>query len=431
MDYSFAKEIDGFREDIDSINSAVPVCMVLLTGICKAGQKELGEMKNKYALSRKRVGDLEQITFKRAHRASAFESKLKELHEYVTALELLPKTFLVSLISQYDAFVGRLVRSVFYQRPEVLKASEKVITYPELMSHSSFKQAKEHLIDKEVEDLLRESHTKHFLWLENKLNMSLRKDLDVLPDFIELTERRNLFVHCDGVVSRQYLNVCEEHGVVFEKKPKVGERLDVTPDDFAKAYRTVLEIGIKLGHVLWRKLLPSEVSDADKQFNLTCVELIEREQYNVAEKLLLLAKSEFARRSSEEIKLYCKFNLAQTYKWQGKNQDCKNILSSIEVANLSHKYQLADAVLRDDFEKAAQIMKQAGKKGEVQPLEYHKWPLFKEFRKTELFSKTYAAVFGEPFRIEARPIGKQVQKLTKKKTKAKKAKRKKKGRRPQ
>jgi hypothetical protein len=289
------------------------------------------------------------------------------------------------------------------------------------MSHRSFKQAKEHLIDKEVEDLLRENHSKHFLWLEKKLNMPLRKGLDVWSDFIEVTERRNLFVHSDGVVSRQYLNVCGEHGVVFEKKPKVGERLGVGPDYFTKACRTILEIGIKLGHVLWRKLVPSEVSEADAQFNLTCVDLIERKKYNVVEKLLLFASSEFARRSSEENKLYCKFNLAQTYKWQGKNQDCKKILSSIEVANLSHKYQLADAVLKDDFEQAAQIMKQAGKKGEIQALHYHRWPLFKEFRKTQLFSKTYADVFGEPFRIETGPIGEQVQEFTKK-SKAKKTK---------
>src|SRR2546423_10410038 len=59
----------------------------------------------------------------------------------------------------------------------------------------------------------------------------LRKDLPIWPVFVEVTERRNLFAHCSGKVSAQYLTVCDNHGVKFDGKPPcLNDALDVTPE---------------------------------------------------------------------------------------------------------------------------------------------------------------------------------------------------------
>lgn len=89
--------------------------------------------------------------------------------------------------------------------------------------------------------------------MENNFKIPLREGLEVWAKFIEITERRNLFVHCDGIVSKQYLEVCNKHGFDFSKPLSVGEKLDVVPDYFESAYECLFEVGVKLGHVLWRK----------------------------------------------------------------------------------------------------------------------------------------------------------------------------------
>lgn len=420
MDYSFAKEIESFIRYSNSIYEVFPALVTLLESVLGDSAKQVEKIIDKHALKREEQKDGEiTLTFK-ADRIGEFTKSMRKFETYNIAYDLLPRTLVVSLVSQYDAFFGRIIRGIFYAKPEILKGSEKAITYKELAAFGSFDDAREHIIEEEVEALLRKNHSSQFDWVEKKLGIPLRKDLDIWPTFVELTERRNLFVHCDGIVSRQYLKVCKEHGVVFEKEPNVGEKIGVTPGYFKKAYQVIFDIGIKLGQVIWRKLLPDEVNEGDEELNKVCVDLITNEEYDLSEKLLSFAISEFSRRSTERMKLYYKFNLAQTYKWKGNTEECEKILSSIDVTTLSAQYRLADAVLRDDFKKAASIMRQSGKNGEVGTLHYREWPLFKEFRKMELFTRTYESVFGEPFKIETKTPGEEAYGILPKKSGRKK-----------
>lgn len=48
--------------------------------------------------------------------------------QYRTAKKLLPRTFLVSFVSTYDAFLGNLTQALFESKPEVLNGSGKQLT---------------------------------------------------------------------------------------------------------------------------------------------------------------------------------------------------------------------------------------------------------------------------------------------------------------
>ena len=53
----------------------------------------------------------------------------------------------------------------------------------------------------------------------------MTNNLPSFKDFIEISERRNLFVHTGGIVSEQYIEVCKKYGCIIENK--VGDNLDV------------------------------------------------------------------------------------------------------------------------------------------------------------------------------------------------------------
>ena len=67
--------------------------------------------------------------------------------------------------------------------------------------------------------------------------MPLRKDLSIWETFIEITQRRNLFAHNDGIVSTQYLNACKVNSVTHEdNKINIGAELGIDIDYFNKAF---------------------------------------------------------------------------------------------------------------------------------------------------------------------------------------------------
>lgn len=64
---------------------------------------------------------------------------------------------------------------------------------------------------------------------------------------------------------------------------------------------------------------------------------------------------------------------------------------------------LADAVLREKYGEAHDVMIRLGKEGGlVDENAYHEWPLFNQFRESDEFMKGYEAVFGYTFFSEAK-----------------------------
>lgn len=208
----------------------------------------------------------------------------KHVQQTAMAHSVVPRSFLVSLVSSYDAFLGKLVSALFRAKPEMLKSSDRTLTYSQLSEFDSIAGARDHLLEKEVETLLRKSHAEQFDWLENKFSIKLRVDLPVWPTFIEVTERRNLFVHSDGIVSSQYLKVCCEHGACLDPQIKQGSRLEVAHAYFVSAYEAVFEIAVKLGQVLWRKLKPLDVKAADHNLSSVCYDLLTERKHRLAQK---------------------------------------------------------------------------------------------------------------------------------------------------
>jgi hypothetical protein len=328
------------------------------------------------------------VTFKRID---------KDLTSYILAMKNIPRSFLCSLIHHYDAYLGRLLRMAFFVKPELLNASQKQLLFTDLVAFPSIEAAREYMIEKEVETVIRDSHVAHFDWMENRFKLNLRKELSIWPKFVEITERRNLFVHCDGVASSQYFTMCQKHGVKLEKQIKVGEELGVTPDYFQQAVECILEIGVKLGHVLWRKLQPDNLSDADIALHHATYDFLVEERYALTKTLLNFAVKTPIIKSSEEIKCFNLINLAIAQNFSAERTQALATLKSHDWSASEDRFKLAVAVLERRHDDAVLIMKRIGSKGPVTRVEYSSWPLFKDFRNTTEFLATYKELFGEEF----------------------------------
>lgn len=393
---SFRWELLDFTRHIESLSRAADMTMRTMAEALKKEterfdhlMKEKGvrtvekDGKESYRIKPEDLG-----TFKRHH---------KDMLSCCIALRDVPRIFFCSLVHQYDAYLGRLLRVAFFVKPELLNASQRQLAFTDLVALPSIDAAREYVIEKEVETVIRDSHVAQFEWMENRFGLPLRKELPIWPKFVELTERRNLFVHCDGVVSSQYISVCQKHGVSFDSAPSVGDELDVSPEYFQSAVECMMEIGIKLGHVLWRKLQPGDLEEADGALHDATFDFLCEERYALTKTLLLFAVGTLKKQASEHIRCINLVNLAIAQNFSGERDKALELLKGVDWSASEDKFKLAVAVLEHRYLDAVRVMKHIGSKGAVTRVDYSSWPLFKEFRHTSQFLSTYKDLFGQDF----------------------------------
>jgi len=384
--------VTNYLHKLESLHEVVPLSL----GMAHMSGRTSNAKKNKFLEENGElidVNDNEKNYKLNLEHRKLYERLDKKVSRFLTALSVLPGKFLVAFVSEYDAFLGNLVKDIFRLKPEFLDNSDRSLSFSELKSMGSVEVAYEYILEKEVETLLRKSHSEQFDWLEKKFGLGLKKGLDSWPLFIEITERRNLLVHCDGIVSNQYLAVCRKHGVQLDDEIKVGTQLVTDREYLAKAYRCLYEIGVKLTQVLWRKVFKNEIQKADMSLMEISYNLIHDEELELSKRLLDFSTCTLKSWGDDSSRRAFVINRAQSYYHAGDYQDCLDILGNEDWTACSDRFQICVASLQRDYQKAKNIMERIGGNGSVLEADYLDWPVFKDFRGTDEFKQAFQNVF--------------------------------------
>ena len=388
---------------VDSLRMTIDTSMGTVQSAHDAVHKDLDVYITRYADTVERDGQ-EYITIRSHDHCHGYHLLRLELDKLHAAQRILPQNFLVALVSRFDALVAGLVRALFKLKPEALKSSERTFTFAELSRFESMESAREFILEKEVETLLRKSHSEQFEWLENKFAIKLREGLPNWPTFVEVTERRNLCVHADGAVSSQYIAKCRAEGVELSSDAVPGKVLYVDGPYFGKASDTIYEIGVKLAQVLWRKVAPYESEHADISLRDISLDAIEQRRYALAKALLDFADTTLSKRhATEEWRLIFLVNRALAYSLNGEQKKCAEILATQDWSAVSDDFKLAESVLSEHFDESFRLMKKIGADGDIPKGHYLHWPLFSGLRRSPIFTKTIKEIFGNDTHEEKLP----------------------------
>lgn len=392
----FDIEIENFLNNIESLRSTLPGILEILASQRKKASKEYTE----FLQTECEYVESESHYLIPPAKSRKYTKLKKASTSANIAYKMMVRNYVISLVSQFDTYIGELMSVVFEIKPEIIDNSERQLSFSQLRTFDSVIDARKFIVEKEVESVLRDSHSEQFSWFEKKLDIKLRSDLPAWKDFIELTQRRNLFVHNNGKVSSQYLNVCKENGVDLDSRLKQGTELRTNLAYFNNAFSCVFEIGVKLNQVLRRKLLPKEIENADNSFLNISFELVHNEQFDLAKELYDFADKYIRKYSKQDLEYRILLNRAQTYKWMGDNEKCIQIINSKDWSACGEIFKLASSVLKDDYPNACKSMKAIGNNDTVlNKAYYNDWPIFKEFRKTDEFNQTYIEIYGEETKL--------------------------------
>lgn len=199
-------------------------------------------------------------------------------------------------------------------------------------------------------------------------------------------------------MSRQYIDVCNENGVKGTSEVKLGAKLKADKEYLEKARYVLFEIGVKLGHVLWRKIKPNDLESADKHLNHLCYNLLAKGDYELVLNLLKFATEVLKKHFDQESICLFQINKSLSYYLSGKKDQALKVLSLHDWSASNDKFRLAVAVLKEEYPLAVSLMKSIGANNEYLKKEYYReWPLFSEFRKNKSFIDTYEDIFNEKF----------------------------------
>lgn len=330
---------------------------------------------------------------------------MKEMLEAVRKIErvkysktytIVETSLFLSLFSAFDEYTGELISAIYERKPKLFDKLNRKVDLTDVLSANSIDDLKRSVLNDAIETFRRKSYVEQFAELENTHGLPLR-EFERWPDFVECTQRRNLLTHCGGIVSEQYRNICKEEKYPEEKIPSIGAQLGLGAEYFLPTCELMMEVALKLGQTLWRKILPEEIEEADSHLISTQFDALYSQNWKRAKVFGEFAVSQ-RKFTDEKHKRMCVLNYTIALKFSGNEEQAIKELNKLDWSASINDFRLAEAVLRDRFEDAASIMTRIGKAGEmVREESYHIWPLFTKFRESPEFIAVYAEIYGYPF----------------------------------
>ena len=185
---------------------------------------------------------------------SGVKDALNEITRNETRSRLLFGNSLISLISAVEWYFSRMLHAYFRKYPQIAISEDKVFSYEDLTPFTSVDDARQYLIEKKVEDVLRGSFSDWIKYFRGSPKLSMSYLDCCIDDLVETCERRNLLVHNNGVVNNIYVSkVSEKHG----KAVKQGEHLSVTREYLDQRINLFERCCILICAELWKQLDPS------------------------------------------------------------------------------------------------------------------------------------------------------------------------------
>lgn len=312
---------------------------------------------------------------------------------------ILETSLFLGLFSKYDAFSGDLLKAIYLKKPELFNAIHRSVTISEILKFQSYEELKLNVLHAEIEAFRRKSYVEQFEDLESSFGLKL-KLFKNWSKFVECGQRRNLLTHCDGVVTDQYLKICKQEGYLFQSPVVTGEIIELTSQYFLDSCELLMEVALKLGQTLWRKLFPDEIAMADHQLMNVILDSLRLERWTRAQVFGEFAM-DLKKYSTDIDRKIHTVNYAIALKFGGRPSEAAQILSTEDWTASLNEFKLAEVVILEKYDDAAILMEKIGKSGELlSEHSYHAWPLFRDFRGTDQFLKSYEKIYGHPFTAE-------------------------------
>ena len=317
---------------------------------------------------------------------------------HATALRILNETALQTMVNAWEKALSDLVRWKLSADPDDIP-KDRAVPVQKILAFAKLEDLQSYLVEEEVNDFLRSRTTaEQIKYFKEHFNADLRSLFPLCDDLCEIVVRRHAVVHAGGTATSEYCRRVARLSLQGTEKPKQGESLQITPQYFRRAWSVVYAATAVLIHLVAkayaRDCKSAQLEEKADSFLLnSAFNCIRERQYEAAQLVLEYAvKLHLAKKPSE---LIVKVNLAQTYKWLGRKDDCKKVLDAQDWTSCSANYRTCVAVLREDVDEFSKALRIAAQEETIRLQDLYDWPVFQEMRKGPKFSDCVREAYGD------------------------------------
>ena len=365
--------IGGYLETLGNKNSKLPI---------KENERLLNEAKkisDKYIEIIENNKEKNIIIYKNKIKTKNIdvEKSKSEIEKAFERENMFFNSILLNIIITFEATIGKIFLYYINHYPEAYLSDEN-INYAKIMELSSINEIKKIITEEQVSKIMHKGIQEWFDKLSNKHKIKIKFEDNTLDEFYEVYYRRNILVHNELIVNKEYLNNIPKS----LKKPKEGAYLKINMQYIQNAILLAKKIIINLLYNIEAKEEKTKIMIEEMDaYAFYC--MLEKE-WKFSSYIYKILMNDY--RNNEQEKLYAKINYWQSTKRMGKMDLIKNEIESLDVSACDKIFKLAKEVLLEKNKEAVETLEAIyNKQDGITQFEIEEWPLFLEFRKTKEF----------------------------------------------
>lgn len=310
-----------------------------------------------------------------------FDKSIGSILKTDNSVQHLQRSSLISLVSVVESFLSQLLHIFFQKNPSAVNAKEKQFTLEELSNFSSLDDARAYIVSWKIENLLRGSYEDWIDYFRSQVKIELSVAKKHHDRLVENFQRRNLFVHNDGVVNKIYLSKVAPS---LSKPEMLNKRLGVSKRYLLAAIDRFESTFIQLAFELWKKC-DKHSTERPSLIIQTTYDALQNKRWLVVTEIAEFVKNDKA--ASEADILMAKINSLIARK---KIEDKSKFLEEVNAFDVSAKndlFKLAKHCLLEENDLALILAKRL-QKAKMLTLDcLVEWPIFEDLRATPEMAK--------------------------------------------
>lgn len=310
---------------------------------------------------------------------SQFELGMKEMAKAAEKVELLYRASFITLIGVCEFFISRLLHFYYDQYPDAAGIKEKSLSFSELKTFQTIKDAESYLLEKKVEQVIRGDFSSWISTLKKELKLNLGYLDELFEDLVECFQRRNIIVHAGGIVNSIYYSKVSDK---FKEKINIGDNISPTEEYLEEKLWQVQIVFLLVAFELWKKLEKSNENRAELLINIA-YDNLKPGKWTVAKGLSFFLMND---RNAPSVAItVATLNHWLTHKRLGQFDKVKGEVGKADFSDKSSVFRMALASLKEDKESFFKFLPQALKYEDLSLNGLFEYPIFEEMRETEEF----------------------------------------------
>jgi hypothetical protein len=288
---------------------------------------------------------------------------------------LLRRSLLSLVVSDFEVLVGQVALISLLEKPGLLDDGAP-ISLKELADLKDVSEARRLVAERRVDELMRGALADWAKWFD-RLNVKWQDMTDSWPSFSEIFARRNIFVHADGRVTRQYMQVANESYPSGETMPSLGEVLPLSDEYLRVSSERLLAFGFLLVSGVWLQLRPKATDEAQQWIASRAEHLLELGYFGAVRIIsnTVLTTSRGRLRQSIENRLRIALWIAM--RELGCENEVRRQVLEWDVSAVDLRFGHVKAVFLADDDQAVDQIAELRKRGELTDIDLIGSPLYR------------------------------------------------------